>query len=121
MDAESLVAGLLHDTVEDTQAVSFEEIEVRPLCALFRLPAAGLCALGAAAPVMWPEPPERSCPASGVVWSCGAPHRGGRDKVQQGCVHKRRHVPRGGCRAGPAAALPGHDGGGASLQALLST
>lgn len=29
MDAESLIAGLLHDTVEDTQAVSFEEIEVR--------------------------------------------------------------------------------------------
>ncbi len=28
MDAESLVAGLLHDTVEDTDAVSFEEIEV---------------------------------------------------------------------------------------------
>ncbi|KAK9835971.1 hypothetical protein WJX81_002744 [Elliptochloris bilobata] len=28
MDAESLVAGLLHDTVEDTQAVSFEEIEM---------------------------------------------------------------------------------------------
>jgi (p)ppGpp synthase/HD superfamily hydrolase len=29
MDYESLIAGLLHDTVEDTEAVSFEEIEVR--------------------------------------------------------------------------------------------
>lgn len=28
MDCESLSAGLLHDTVEDTQEVSFEEIEV---------------------------------------------------------------------------------------------
>lgn len=28
MDGESLAAGLLHDTVEDTQDVSFEEIEV---------------------------------------------------------------------------------------------
>ena len=28
MDGESLAAGLLHDTVEDTQEVSFEEIEV---------------------------------------------------------------------------------------------
>ena len=29
MDHESLVAGLLHDTVEDTENVKFEEIEVR--------------------------------------------------------------------------------------------
>lgn len=29
MDSESLVAGLLHDTVEDTKEVSFEEIQVR--------------------------------------------------------------------------------------------
>ncbi len=36
MDAESLIAGLLHDTVEDTQAVSFDEIEVRPPRALSR-------------------------------------------------------------------------------------
>lgn len=28
MDHESLVAGLLHDTVEDTENVKFEEIEV---------------------------------------------------------------------------------------------
>jgi len=39
MDHESLIAGLLHDTVEDTENVKFEEIEVRlqspcrgPLC-----------------------------------------------------------------------------------------
>ena len=31
MDHESLIAGLLHDTVEDTKVVSFEEIGVRPL------------------------------------------------------------------------------------------
>ena len=31
MDYESLIAGLLHDTVEDTENVKFEEIEVRPL------------------------------------------------------------------------------------------
>lgn len=29
MDHESLIAGLLHDTVEDTENVKFEEIEVR--------------------------------------------------------------------------------------------
>jgi (p)ppGpp synthase/HD superfamily hydrolase len=29
MDAESLVAGLLHDTVEDTDAVCFDDIERR--------------------------------------------------------------------------------------------
>ena len=29
MDYESLIAGLLHDTVEDTDLVSFEEIGVR--------------------------------------------------------------------------------------------
>ncbi len=29
MDYESLIAGLLHDTVEDTENVKFEEIEVR--------------------------------------------------------------------------------------------
>ena len=29
MDAESLVAGLLHDTVEDTDAVCFADIEAR--------------------------------------------------------------------------------------------
>jgi hypothetical protein len=29
MDAESLVAGLLHDTVEDTDAVCFDDIEAR--------------------------------------------------------------------------------------------
>lgn len=28
MDYESLIAGLLHDTVEDTENVKFEEIEV---------------------------------------------------------------------------------------------
>ena len=28
MDHESLIAGLLHDTVEDTENVKFEEIEV---------------------------------------------------------------------------------------------
>ena len=31
MDHESLIAGLLHDTVEDTDVVSFEEIGVRPM------------------------------------------------------------------------------------------
>jgi (p)ppGpp synthase/HD superfamily hydrolase len=29
MDHESLIAGLLHDTVEDTENVKFEEIEAR--------------------------------------------------------------------------------------------
>ena len=35
MDYESLIAGLLHDTVEDTENVKFEEVEVRrrPCCA----------------------------------------------------------------------------------------
>ena len=31
MDYESLCAGLLHDTVEDTSFVNFEEIEVRQI------------------------------------------------------------------------------------------
>ena len=35
MDPESLIAGLLHDTVEDTENVKFEEIEVtQPSCLL---------------------------------------------------------------------------------------
>ena len=34
MDPESLIAGLLHDTVEDTENVKFEEIEVMQLSCL---------------------------------------------------------------------------------------
>ena len=34
MDPESLIAGLLHDTVEDTENVKFEEIEVSQLSCL---------------------------------------------------------------------------------------
>ena len=34
MDPESLIAGLLHDTVEDTENVKFEEIEVMQLSRL---------------------------------------------------------------------------------------
>ena len=40
MDHESLVAGLLHDTVEDTENVKFEEIEVRGASAWSLVPCA---------------------------------------------------------------------------------
>ena len=34
MDAVSVIAGLLHDTVEDCDQVTFDEIEVSPTAAL---------------------------------------------------------------------------------------
>ena len=37
MDPESLIAGLLHDTVEDTENVKFEEIEVIQLICLVKM------------------------------------------------------------------------------------
>ena len=47
MDYESLIAGLLHDTVEDTENVKFEEIEVhvRPAPASLRCLQHCLCFL----------------------------------------------------------------------------
>ena len=47
MDYESLIAGLLHDTVEDTENVKFEEIEVdvRPASASLQFLQHCLCFL----------------------------------------------------------------------------
>lgn len=47
MDYESLIAGLLHDTVEDTENVKFEEIEVdvSPATASLRCLQPCLCVL----------------------------------------------------------------------------
>ena len=75
MDAESLIAGLLHDTVEDTQAVSFDEIEVRPPRA-WPVGRAGCCVVSRAQPALSP-PPLRAADSSAArqMWFGSAVRR----------------------------------------------